>query len=153
MAPLLKQCSVPHCKTIVRDGLSHRCLVHRQSPRRKATIERSKFYNTSSWVNLSKSHRKHYPVCEICSKEFTTETDHMIEISVTEEYKLNPDNLIAVCKSCHWLKSMKMRKLSDNNQQSYLWLYNNHSPREENKNLLNLWRKSNEQANQIQTMG
>ncbi|WP_371135014.1 HNH endonuclease [Shewanella oncorhynchi] len=133
-------CSHSGCRTIVRDG-NHRCTLHRFTPRRKQTLERSKFYNRASWVRLSKSHRQQYPVCEICNKELSVDCDHMVELVLTDEHSLNPDNLIAVCCSCHHTKSMKMRQLIrwDNKQEIYLWLTNHWSPRSENKNLLNRW--------------
>ncbi|WP_154232784.1 HNH endonuclease [Vibrio parahaemolyticus] len=138
-----KLCTHPCCKAIVRDG-SHRCNLHRATKRSKEVIERSSFYNTTSWKKLSLSHRQQHPICELCQRELTSDCDHWSEISISpDDYKLDPRNLVSLCKSCHYIKGNKIKQYIRHEDWNGIYLYLlNQSPREENKQLLHNWIKS-----------
>lgn len=107
--------------------------------------ERHKFYSTTEWRKLSKSIRAANPVCESCKRELTQDLDHHLEISLDKDHKYStdPNNLVSLCKRCHWKKSRTFQALvagGDLNR-LYLWLYNTH-PRKEDRHYLNEWIKN-----------
>lgn len=69
--------------------------------------QRKQFYNSKSWKDVRQYvlKRANYE-CEWCAAEgkVTTdklEVDHIEELHIRPDLKLEPDNLRVLCKSCH----------------------------------------------------
>ena len=69
-----------------------------------------KFYLSRAWINLSKAHRKMFPLCQKCLKERGQIVkgricDHISGICTDGKFDpqkaLNPKNLRSLCLSCH----------------------------------------------------
>ena len=79
----------------------------------------SNYYNSEAWKRLRDSYIKEHPVCEICLQYgHVTPTEHIhhkyrFQAEHTIEAKwntfLNQNNLIALCKKCHYGCHKKMR--------------------------------------------
>lgn len=70
-----------------------------------------KLYNTSKWQKLRNAYLMQHPLCEKCLEKGLTvvaeEIHHVKPISTgideleMKDLAYNPNNLIALCKSCH----------------------------------------------------
>ena len=73
--------------------------------------ERQKFYQTKEWRDLRDYVLGNNPLCVECKKNgnlvLATECDHKIDIQVSPELCLEPDNVQPLCKSCHSKKTNK----------------------------------------------
>lgn len=67
------------------------------------------FYSTAKWVKLRTAYIAEFPLCEACTKKgtvrATTEIDHIIAIRIDWDKRLDWDNLMALCHSCHMKKT------------------------------------------------
>jgi 5-methylcytosine-specific restriction endonuclease McrA len=54
-----------------------------------------------SWSRLSKTLRENNPLCQSCGQEPSTEVHHVVPVAVDQRLKLDPRNLLAVCRRCH----------------------------------------------------
>ena len=75
------------------------------------TSERFCFYAMGDWKNMAKFVRKRDKyICQNCDGEengIPFHVHHMVSFA-TKELRLNPDNLVLVCKKCHnWIHSKK----------------------------------------------
>ena len=115
-------CTEPMCATLVHDNKS-KCIEHRKQQQRtqsKAYTSRAEnkqyvdFYNSTSWRNLSTTHRKRYPLCAHCLEHNITKpadvVDHVIEIRDVFEKRFDITNLQSLCNSCHNTKTARVRK-------------------------------------------
>ena len=53
------------------------------------------------WVLLSRRYREDFPNCEVCGKK-AKETHHIIPVHIDKSKELVWDNLLAVCRECHF---------------------------------------------------
>lgn len=57
------------------------------------------------WRRLSERYRAQHPLCERCESlgvvRAASEVHHVIPIDVNPSLRLDPDNLMAVCRECH----------------------------------------------------
>lgn len=150
-----KLCCETGCRVVTSNG-NPRCPKHqRKSIRRAPVIERAAFYGTSAWRALSKNARAARPICELCNRELSADADHWLERSIAgaDQYELHEANIVALCKSCHRIKSTKLYRLINQNdyQRIYLHLLANH-PRQMDVGYLHDWIryiKSAREENQI----
>ena len=70
------------------------------------------FYNSKPWRTSSKVYRQEHPLCEVCLNfdqvVIAEVVDHLIPINELGS-KLNNENFMAMCHSCHNTKSAKER--------------------------------------------
>jgi len=59
----------------------------------------------STWKRMSENIRKERPLCEDCLPEgrivASVECHHIIPISQDRHRRLDPNNIVALCKRCH----------------------------------------------------
>ena len=84
------------------------CVCPEKKPFEGINKSNYKFYNSKSWRNLAKSHKKRNPLCVICLEtEVLTPvkiTDHIIPIDKGGD-KWNENNLQSLCTFHHNQKS------------------------------------------------
>jgi len=56
-----------------------------------------------AWKRLSKTLRANNPLCTVCMVKPSTEVHHKVRWVDSVEGRLDPNNLIACCRSCHEL--------------------------------------------------
>lgn len=95
------------------------------------------YYSISAWKSMSYDMRKKYQICQLCSKNKSTEVHHIFPFmhqfeDVREEVFLDKDNLICLCTDCHHQvhaknygnlgipERMKIEKLRNQISQKYL---------------------------------
>lgn len=70
--------------------------------KRKTTKEKG--YD-SRWKSMSENVRKERPLCEDCLENGivrpSAECHHVVPISVDRHRRLDPNNVVALCKECH----------------------------------------------------
>lgn len=119
--PILKQCGWHSCTKIVEDDVKY-CEYHKgkadienkkryreYSNRRRQDEEQKKyqdFYNSKEWIRLSEYIKwKYFGMCVICLlRDVVVDgvyTHHIEELSDRFDLRLDIDNLIALCPSCH----------------------------------------------------
>lgn len=101
----LRPCAAPGCRALVKAG---RCEAHRkqrwqqQDERRGTSTERG--YD-ATWRKLRLWFLQRNPLCAECSKRGrirpAAEVHHIRTIAEAPELRLDPDNLMALCKPCH----------------------------------------------------
>lgn len=55
---------------------------------------------SSSWGTFRKQYIK--DKCEVCRKGYFLELHHVIPVNVDKSKELDPDNVVTVCRSCHF---------------------------------------------------
>lgn len=72
---------------------------------REATREYRLFYQSKEWKELRALKLANNPLCEMCIKnnKYTIATDvhHIKDVYNNYSYRLDYDNLLALCKPCH----------------------------------------------------
>ncbi|CAH1526339.1 putative enzyme [Vibrio owensii] len=76
------------------------------------------FYNTAEWKRLSKYCRQKQPLCEwhLGIDQDNPEivpmahVDHWIELQDSFELRLDPDNMVCLCQSCHQFKGNEIQR-------------------------------------------
>src|SRR5262245_9515797 len=88
---------------------SMREVVHKMDNK---TEEERKFYSSRRWNKVSRDHRKHEPLCRMCSANGIVRqadmTDHIIPIREGGD-KWNPANHQSLCNHCHAIKRAQER--------------------------------------------
>lgn len=64
------------------------------------------FYNSSAWRKLSQRVRDLQPICEVCEREPSKYTDHIVS-RVAGGAEWDSENLMAMCTTCHNKKRAK----------------------------------------------
>lgn len=54
-----------------------------------------------TWSRLSRALRENSPLCQRCGKEPSAEVHHIVPVAADPRLKLDPRNLMAVCRRCH----------------------------------------------------
>lgn len=54
-----------------------------------------------SWTRLSLALRQNSPLCQRCGVAPSDEVHHVVKVSVNPSLKMDPRNLMAVCRACH----------------------------------------------------
>ena len=54
-----------------------------------------------TWSRLSRTVRENNPMCQRCQKEPSVEVHHIVPFAIDPRLKLDPRNLLAVCRRCH----------------------------------------------------
>ena len=54
-----------------------------------------------SWTRLSLKLRQNNPLCQRCGIAPSDEVHHIVPLEVNPALKMDPRNLMAVCRSCH----------------------------------------------------
>jgi 5-methylcytosine-specific restriction protein A len=87
------------CGRIVKDRCEY---CNPKENHKQTTKERGYDY---SWDKLSKLKRTHNPLCEVCCEKGmvtpATEVHHKVKIKNRPDLRLDWDNLMSVCRSCH----------------------------------------------------
>ena len=111
--PIWNPCATPGCSQFVEaDALRHHhCPQHRRENQRMQRHNRSsdkaRGY-TNRWRRASKMLLRRDPVCKICNRNPSTETDHIIP--KVEGGTEHPDNLQGLCKTCHSRKTRREKR-------------------------------------------
>jgi len=58
---------------------------------------------SSKWKNIRNNHIKIQPYCQACGSNKNLEVHHIIPVSVDETKELDSNNLITLCKTCHFV--------------------------------------------------
>jgi 5-methylcytosine-specific restriction endonuclease McrA len=53
------------------------------------------------WLRLTKALRANHPFCQVCHTRPSTEVHHIKPWNDAPEARLDPRNLLAVCRDCH----------------------------------------------------
>ena len=96
-------CRIPtHRPSIPGASASDR---HRLYDHNQRDPESAKFYNSVAWRKLSKIKRRRDPLCEECKRNGlivpATIVHHVIEVRDSIDHRLDLDNLVSLCQSCH----------------------------------------------------
>lgn len=54
------------------------------------------------WDKVRDEHIRKQPSCSGCGISFRLEAHHILPFHVRPELELDPDNLITLCRDCHW---------------------------------------------------
>ena len=99
-----KPCRYPGCAALTDFSYcpGHQKLMDRQYNRYGRTAEQKRRYN-GAWPKIRSRFLSAHPLCEICRKEGratpAAEVHHILPLA--EGGTHDPDNLMALCKSCH----------------------------------------------------
>lgn len=63
-------------------------------------------YRTPAWRKLRRAKLMESPLCEACRLAPSTQVDHILPHRGDQELFLDPDNLMAMCHSCHARKTL-----------------------------------------------
>lgn len=66
---------------------------------------RVKFYKSKEWKAMKSFVIALNPVCQICNKRLSQETDHVLPLRMRPDLALTLSNLQAVCSICHRTKT------------------------------------------------
>lgn len=87
-----------------------RCERHPREPRKQhsaaSTARWRELYNNARWLNLSRRIRQRDPICCICGKKPSAETDHIVPVAAGGEM-WDERNLQGLCHSCHSRKTAR----------------------------------------------
>lgn len=93
--------STCRCGGIKRNGLCDRCGV-RKGNHKRTTKQRGYGHD---WRKLSKAYRRANPLCEDCKRigkvSAATSVHHRAKFVNKPELRLDWDNLVSLCDSCH----------------------------------------------------
>ena len=106
--PVLRQCSIPHCRNLVEKG---RCLIHQHDPSSVRGTTSQRGYD-SAWEKLRSAKLSTDPFCQIqthCQGMLAVEVDHRVKIRNRPELRLEWDNLQSTCIPCHRAKTARER--------------------------------------------
>ena len=67
----------------------------------------NKFYCSSDWKKLRRVKLMNDPICEECGKAYANEVHHIKSLENNYDYRLDYDNLQALCKPCHSIETRK----------------------------------------------
>jgi len=112
LMPVLKPCATPGCPLLIEGQGYQRpshCEKHRRERARafRAKRESGRGY-TDRWQRVSKMVLRRSPICEICNRNPSTETDHILP--KVEGGTDHPDNLQGLCKPCHSRKTGREKR-------------------------------------------
>lgn len=65
-------------------------------------IPKKKYTRNSQWKDLRIAHLALDNKCNYCNTTNKLTVHHIIPIHIDQSKELCPDNLITLCKSCHW---------------------------------------------------
>jgi len=85
------------CSRLKKVG--EKCVCYRAADNRKGASERGYDWD---WYKLRSQYLKLHPTCEICKLKPAEIVHHKVEIITDPTKRLSYDNLIAVCRSCHF---------------------------------------------------
>ena len=77
--------------------------------RTKEAEERNALYETARWRRLSAMIRAMRPVCEECNDALSEDVHHVVAVADGGDF-WEMDNLQALCKSCHAIKTGEERR-------------------------------------------
>ncbi len=80
-----------------------------EQPRKRRPKPTHPFYSSTAWKRLRAQYRYDHPVCEVCGVNKTEIVHHLLSIKVDPGGALDPENLKAVCVTCHnrWHASLR----------------------------------------------
>ena len=110
-------CKTGHCRNLVGPGevYCETCLA-KTNPvkqyRRKGASARG--YD-NEWRKLSRAKKAANPICERCNQAVVTIVHHIVPIDRDPSKRLDWDNLLSVCDSCHQKlhKELEEQELKD----------------------------------------
>jgi 5-methylcytosine-specific restriction endonuclease McrA len=122
-------CNFPQCSALI-SGASRYCDKHNREKGKKFYGELFKkgkknteradpFYSSRKWLALRAAKVRSNPICEHCNKKLTQEVHHIKPIKEYPHLKLNRDNVVCLCRSCHFketTKEVKERKAQMSNE-------------------------------------
>ena len=56
---------------------------------------------SGSWTRLSLKLRQNSPLCQVCGAMPSEQVHHVVPVQVNPKLKLDPRNLLVVCRACH----------------------------------------------------
>lgn len=80
--------------------------------KRKFTRSVSDLYATKEWKNLRDEKLNQNPFCEKCNATTNLHVDHIWEHNNDKDLFYNINNLMTLCRSCHFAKTMKDKELA-----------------------------------------
>lgn len=88
------------------DFLSKNSNEYNRAGENEKNMSEKDYYSTSVWKSISYELRKKHEICQLCSKNKSTEVHHIFPFmhqfeDVREEVFLDKDNLICLCSDCH----------------------------------------------------
>lgn len=115
-------CNHPGCKTIIDYDVKY-CEKH-QTQRNKQEYRQRRynngdskyraFYRTRAWRKLSRQTLENNPVCVVCYERGIIRpaqiADHRIELKDDWSRRLDPSNIVSMCRSCHNRKTREERE-------------------------------------------
>lgn len=116
--PSLKQkCRHPGCNKVVaaKDGY---CEEH------KKEAHTNKRVRSNRWHVLSRMYRHEHPICIRCGRP-SEQVDHIVSLARGGD-EFDPDNLAALCKECHALKTLVVDRHATHTFQEFLDLSCSH---------------------------
>lgn len=87
-------------------------------------LNKNAFYVSIAWRRLRAYKLSQTPFCEWCPPELltiATEVHHNKEVKTHPELRLDFENLISVCKSCHSKHTIKKNKFKPGKILNKLW--------------------------------
>lgn len=71
---------------------------------------------SGKWSSVRKDHLNTQPHCQSCGNYKNLQVHHIIPVSVDKNKELDPENLITLCKTCHFVFGHLMDWNSWNNE-------------------------------------
>lgn len=120
----LRPCNKAGCRNLTRDRYcdEHKEILTQSKRERdkhydkyKRDKEAAKFYSSKAWQVLrEQALTRDLGLCQHClaNKELTSaeEVDHILPVKFFWEYRLDIDNLQALCHQCHSIKTKQDKK-------------------------------------------
>lgn len=80
--------------------------------KRKLTRSETDLYQTKEWKNLREQKLNLNPFCEKCNATANLHIDHIWEHQNNKDLFFEINNLMTLCRTCHFAKTMKDKELS-----------------------------------------
>lgn len=123
------------------------CPDHKRVSAPRRVFDSSWIYKTSRWIRISKAIRNEFPICQKCMKSPTDVVDHIYELRWLngQDHAYTLDNLMAVCHTCHNIKTKAIARTIRINQDGI------HQPTNQTYNYLSQYCATMDQLAHLET--